>query len=114
MNIVPFKERQGKRNIRPMVEKEPSYRIYARAIDRFAVTHKGIKKMSKDDFKKLLYLQIKYIEAVNREKSQRNDVAFYNKPPMERFKLLDAIVQMIGMLKEKKHLNYCGTIRTGL
>lgn len=99
MNIVSFKEKQGRKNIKSMVEKEPSYRIYARAIDRFAVTHKGIKKMSKDDFKKLLYLQIKYIEAVNREKSQRNDVAFYKKTPMERFKLLDAIVKMIGMLK---------------
>lgn len=99
MNIVPFKERQGKRNIRPMVEKEPSYRIYARAIDRFSATHKGTKKMNRDNFKKILYLQIKYIEAVNREKSQSDDIAFYKKSPMERFKLLDAIVKMVGMLK---------------
>ena len=73
--------------------------MYARAIDRFADAYKSKKQMSRDDFKKLLYLQIKYIEKANREKSQRNDVAFYDKTPMERFKLLDAIVQMVGMLK---------------
>ena len=98
MNVVPFRERQDKKHIK-LVEKEPSYRMYARAIDRFADAYKSKKQMSRDDFKKLLYLQIKYIEKANREKSQRNDVAFYDKTPMERFKLLDAIVKMVGMLK---------------
>lgn len=98
MNIFQFKPKKKQEDIKAQVESEPSYRVYARAIDRFAESRNKIKTMSKDDFKKLLYLQVKYVEAVNKEKSLRNDIDFYKKSPMERFKLLDAIVQEIGVL----------------
>lgn len=78
--------------------KEPMHKVYERAIARFALKHNSnyIEDYSKDDIKKLIYLNVKYIGAI---KKDDNQVSFYKKTPFERFDILDATITLMGMLK---------------
>lgn len=96
MSIIQFKPKQ---EVRKILDQEPKYKPYERAIQRFIDTHAGLMEWSRDDIKKLIYLEVKYIEAVNRTSKDNTQISFYKKTPMERFNLLDAVVNLIGLLK---------------
>lgn len=80
------------------VRHEPIHKVYERAIDRFIISHTGLKNWSRDDYKKLIYLEVKYIEAIYIEYEGGSDSAFIKKTPMEKFNLMDVIVNTIGIL----------------
>lgn len=78
---------------------EPMYMVYERAISRFLAKHTEPEDFNRDDIKKLIYLEVKYIGAIERAKNRDTKLNFYKSTPMERFKFLDAIVSLIGLLK---------------
>lgn len=95
MSVLKFKP---KKIVIPTVE-EPKYKIYERAISRYAANHSLTESHSTDDIKKLIYLEVKYIEAINRSSKDDAGISFYKHSPRERFDILDAVVNMIGLLK---------------
>lgn len=81
------------------IVKEPMYKVYDRAIARFAINNEfktEIEDYSKEEIKKLIYLDVKYIGAI---KKSGDEVSFYKKTPFERFHILDAVLKLIGTLK---------------
>lgn len=96
MSIILFKPLTD--DIR-LVKPEPKYKVYERAIQRFAEGHKGISELDHNDIKKLVLLEVKYIYAIHRSDVNKDDVAYYRMNPMDRFSCLDAIVNLIGLLK---------------
>ena len=94
MGVLKFKP---KKNVKPVLGQEAKHKLYERAITRFTINHSPI--TSKDDVKKLIYLEVKYIESLHRADKDNTEICFYKKTPGSVFNILDAVVNMIGLLK---------------
>jgi hypothetical protein len=93
MIIINFKP---KMDVKAVLEQESKYKLYERAITRFVINHGA--DMNKESMKKLIFLYVKYIGAIQRTDSDDREISFYQKTPMERFQYLDTFVKMIGLL----------------
>lgn len=96
MNIILFRPQTN--DIR-LIKPEPKYKVYERAIKRFADTHKGITEWAHDDIKKMIFLEVNYIYAIHRMDKNENDISYYHMGIMERYEYLESIVGLIGLLK---------------
>lgn len=96
MSVVFFKPKAIDMKV---VKQEPKHKIFERAIERFIQSHIGITEWGRDDIKKLIYLDIKYIEAIHRSDRNDDEIGFLKKSPMEQFSIMDAVVNIIGLLK---------------
>lgn len=94
MNLVKFRTKKDNY----LEESEPIYMVYERAITRFLNKHNDPEEFSREDIKKLIYLEIKYIGAINRIRRKEAKISFFKQTPMERFNLMDTIVKLIGLL----------------
>lgn len=96
MSIILFKPQT---NDFQLIKPEPKYKMYERAIKRFADTHKGMTELAHDDIKKMIFLEVNYIYAIHRTDKNENDISYYHIGIMERFEYLESIVGLIGLLK---------------
>ncbi|SHI91786.1 hypothetical protein [Parasporobacterium paucivorans] len=94
MGIVAFRP---KKKVIPSSSKMRC-EIYERAIVRFAANYSGSGELTKDNIKKLVYLNVKYVGAVNRAKREEYDISFYEKSPIKRLDILNATLDLMGLL----------------
>lgn len=96
MSIILFKP---KTNDIKVIKPEPKYKVYERAIKRFADTHRGMTEWAHDDIKKMIFIEVNYMYAIHRTDKNENDISYYHMGIMERFEYLESIVGLIGLLK---------------
>lgn len=89
-----------KQDINLSMRKGPKYKMYERAIDRLKNRHSSREVLeNRDDLKKLIFLELKYIEAICRSGKNDRNIAFNKKTPIKKFSFLDSVANSIGLLK---------------
>lgn len=82
-----------------LIKPEPKYEIYRRAIKRFTIAHEGLTEWNHDDIKKIIFLDVMFINSIRRIDRNENDIGYFHMEMMERFEYLESIVGLIGLLK---------------